>query len=103
MQYLEDLKAAKTILPEGKMRKYLDFEEQYASHWLKNHSESIKGMSNWTLDPKNKINKTHRNVTEKQRAGLESLFNKFEETAGFDEKIAALQAAKERYFELLQK
>ena len=102
MQYLEDLKTAKAGLPEGKMREYLNFEEQYASHWLKNHSDSIKGMGGWTLNPENKINQTHRLVSEEQRGALEDLFNKFEQTPGFGEKLTALDAAKEKYLELLK-
>lgn len=102
MQYLEDLKTAKVNLPEGKMQDYLNFEEQYASHWLKNHSDSIKGMSSWTLNPENKINQTHRLVSEEQRVVLEDLFNKFEQTQGFSEKLTVLDAAKEKYLELLK-
>lgn len=88
---------------------YLNFEKEYAKHFINNRitqlaggiNDDFQGMAFWTLNPDNKVNKTHVNVPEDEKVRFNKMLKKLKETP-YEEKTTVVSHCKEQYERMLK-
>ncbi len=103
IEYLKNIEKMKDTTSSPEVKEYLEYEKQYGEHWLKNHSQSIEGMSLWTLNSENTVNKSYKNVEDEEKQKLSDLFKEFNDTETYDDKADALQKCFEQYAAIIKK
>lgn len=101
IKLVEKIKDVQQKSDDKEIKALLDFEFSYANHWLNNRINSTKDMANWTLNPENNDNITHRCVDEDLKEEFNSLFEEFK-TLNNAERLDLISELKDRYSQMLK-